>query len=415
MAKPRRRANVKLLGVVRRRRAALLVSTALCATVTMVVALPAAGQPAPNTLPTGFVARSPGVSASTSGNKLTVTETVQRGAADYQSFSVGSQAQVQFVQPGPSAVMLNRVVGGDPSQIAGKIDANGQIIIENQSGVIFYKGSQVNTAGLMVTAAASGDAATQAFINGGQLALDQAAHANAVVVNQGQITIKQAGLAALVAPQVVNSGVITARLGTVVLAGGATKATLDLYGDGMLSIDVTGQVVQAPNGALALVTNRGLIVADGGTVQLTATVADGLVQSLVNAGGKIRANSVGSQSGTVTLNAVGGSVTVVGQLDAAGTAPGTMGGAIAVNATGNVSVASSARINASGQAGGGVVAIGTTLQRAAGGPSVTATQTAANVSVQKGATIAANDFTDPRIFALIEKRIRTSCSVGAHS
>ena len=31
-----------------------------------------------------------------------------------------------------------------------------------------------------------------------------------------------------------------------------------------------------------------------------------------------------------------------------------------------------------------------------------------------GATIAANDFTDPRIFALIEKRIQASCSVGAH-
>ena len=94
----------------------------------------------------------------------------------------------------------------------------------------------------------------------------------------------------------------------------------------MLSIDVTGQVVQAPNGALALVTNSGLIVADGGTVQLTATAADGLVQTLVNAGGRIRANSVGGHTGTVTLNAVGGSVTVVGQLDAEGTAPGTTGG-----------------------------------------------------------------------------------------
>ena len=137
---------MKLLGVVRRRRSALLVSTALCATVTMVVSLPAAAQPAPNTLPTGFVARSPGVSASTSGNKLTVTETGERGAANYQSFSVGSQAQVQFIQPNSSAVMLNKVVGPDLSQIAGRIDANGQIIIENQSGVIFYKGSEGNTA-----------------------------------------------------------------------------------------------------------------------------------------------------------------------------------------------------------------------------------------------------------------------------
>ncbi len=37
----------------------------------------------------------------------------------------------------------------------------------------------------------------------------------------------------------------------------------------------------------------------------------------------------------------------------------------------------------------------------------------AAVLLRAGATIAARDFTDPRIFALIEDRIRTSCSVGA--
>ena len=97
--------------------------------------------------------------------------------------------------------------------------------------------------------------------------------------NQGNITIKEAGLAALVAPQVANSGMITAKLGHVVLAGAKT-ATLDLYGDGLLSLDVTNQVTQAPIGkdgkaVTALVTNTGVIIADGGTVQLTARAADG--------------------------------------------------------------------------------------------------------------------------------------------
>ena len=75
--------------------------------------------------------------------------------------------------------------------------------------------------------------------------------------------MRDAGLAALVAPQVANSGVITARLGHVVLAGAQT-ATLDLYGDGLLSLDVTNQVTQAPAGATALVTNTGVIIANGG-------------------------------------------------------------------------------------------------------------------------------------------------------
>ncbi len=202
MAKPRRNANVKLVGVVRRRRAALLVSTALCATVTMVVSLPAAAQPAANAHPTGGVVVGGSATISQTASQTTINQSTQRGAINWQTFNVGSQQSVDFVQPSSSAVTLNKVVTPNPSQIAGKIDANGQVIIENQSGVIFYKGSQVNTAGLMVTAAASSDAATRAFINGGQLALDQAANPNAAVVNQGQITIKQAGLAALVAPQV---------------------------------------------------------------------------------------------------------------------------------------------------------------------------------------------------------------------
>ena len=180
--------------------------------------------------------------------------------------------------------------------------------------------------------------------------------------------MRQAGLAALVAPQVANSGTINAQLGHVVLAGAKT-ATLDLYGDGLLSLDVTNQVTEAPVGAdgkkvTALVTNTGVVIADGGTVQLTARAADGIVQNLVQAGGKIRAATMGDQTGTIALNGVGGSIVVEGQLAAPGRAPGTRGGAIEVVSNGNVTVASSARINASGKAGGGMVAIGTTLARA---------------------------------------------------
>ncbi|HVC60746.1 MAG TPA: filamentous hemagglutinin N-terminal domain-containing protein, partial [Acetobacteraceae bacterium] len=389
MAKPRRNANVKLLGVVRRRRPALLVSTALCATFTMVVSLPAAAQLAPNAHPTGGVVLGGGIAIRQTASQTTINQSTQRGAIGWQAFNVGSQQTVQFNQPSATSMTLNRVEGPNPSQIAGRIDANGQIILENQSGVTFYKGSQVNTAGLMVSAARSSNAAVRTFVGGGNLVMDQAAHPNASVVNQGQITIRQAGLAALVAPQVRNDGVITARLGHVVLASG-TRTTLDLYGDGMLSIDVTGLVRKLPNGATALVTNSGVIVADGGTIQLSARAADGLVQTLVDAGGRIQANSVGGRTGTITMNGVGGSITVEGQLDAMGKAPGTSGGTIVVNTTGNVTVASTARIDASGQAGGGVVAIGTTLARAKGGPGVVAKRTAANVTVRHGATIAAN-------------------------
>ena len=90
---------MKLLGVVRRRRPALLVSTALCATVTMVVSLPAAAQPAPNAQPTGGVVVGGSASISQSANQTTINQASQRGAINWQTFNVGSQAQVQFNQP----------------------------------------------------------------------------------------------------------------------------------------------------------------------------------------------------------------------------------------------------------------------------------------------------------------------------
>jgi hypothetical protein len=125
-------------------------------------------------------------------------------------------------------------------------------------------------------------------------------------------------------------------------------------------------------------------------VQLTARAADGIVQNLVQAGGKIRAATVGDQAGTIALNGVGGSIVVEGQLSAPGRTPGTRGGNIEVVSDGAVTLASTARINASGQAGGGTVAVGTTLVRAQGGPGVAAARSAKNVTMQQGATIAAD-------------------------
>ena len=142
--------------------------------------------------------------------------------------------------------------------------------------------------------------------------------------------------------------------------------------------------------ATALVTNTGVIVADGGTVQLTARAADGIVQNLVQAGGTIRAATISDRTGIVALDGVGGSIVVEGRLTAPGSAPGTIGGDIQVVTNGNVTLASTAKVNVAGKSGGGAVAIGTVLARAKGGPSVSATQTATNVTIQQGATIAAD-------------------------
>ncbi|MGH7154604.1 MAG: filamentous hemagglutinin N-terminal domain-containing protein, partial [Acetobacteraceae bacterium] len=228
--KARDRRPARLIGVVRRKRAILMVSTALQATVALVLAIPAGAQPAPNARPAGGQVVAGAASITQSPNVTTITQSSQRAAVNWKSFDVGAQQTVDFAQPNASAATLNRVTGANPSQIAGRINANGQVILINPDGVVFYKGSQVNAASVMVSAAGI----TNKNFMAGRMIFDQPAHPNARVENQGNITVKEAGLAALVAPQVANSGVITAKLGHVVLAG-ARAATLDLYGDGLLS------------------------------------------------------------------------------------------------------------------------------------------------------------------------------------
>jgi filamentous hemagglutinin family protein len=358
---------------------------AVAAVAVLVLAQPAHAQLAAAARPTGGQVVAGQASIAQTTNTTTVKQTSQNAAVNWQSYNVGSAQTVQYIDPSSKSVTLNRVVGPDPSEIAGRIVSNGTVIIVNQAGLLFDGSAQINTAGLVVSAAGISNSNLMA----GKLIFDQAANPGAAIVNHGTITIKDQGLAALVAPQVVNSGVIRANLGKVILAGAETE-TLDLYGDGMVSINVTKQVATAPDGSSALVTNSGVISASGGTVLLTAQAVDGVVQTLVDAGGKISADSVGARTGRVVITGAGGDVIVTGAVSANGRAPGTTGGSVVVNTTGAVTVASTAKISASGPAGGGVVAIGTTLKRAKGGPSVVSAHTAAKVTVAQGATIAAN-------------------------
>src|SRR5258708_613426 len=248
MAKKRERGTVRLVGVARRTRAALMVSTALQAVVVMVLAVPAGAQLSPSAHPTGATVVGGAISIGQNAASTSINQSTQRGAINWQGFDVGSQHAVTFQQPNAQSITLNTVTGGNPSQIAGKISANGQIVLVNQSGVTFYKGSQVNTAGLMVTAASTDPAK---FMAGGKVVFDQPGHANAKIVNNGNITITGAGLASLVAPSVANAGEINATLGHVVLAGAKT-ATLGLDGGKVVTGHGTAAGTQAPRGGQGL-------------------------------------------------------------------------------------------------------------------------------------------------------------------
>ena len=181
--------------------------------------------PAANTLPSGGKVVGGNASLNTSGNTLNVNQSSNRAAIEWKSFNLGADAKINFVQPSASSVTLNRVVGGDPSQIMGRINANGQVFLVNPGGVIFGPTSQVDVGGLVVTThGISNDdfmAGKTSFSGSGS---------TSSVVNQGQLKATIGGFIAMLAPEVRNEGVIIAQQGTVALSGG-NKMTLVFSGN----------------------------------------------------------------------------------------------------------------------------------------------------------------------------------------
>lgn len=331
-------------------RRGLLGTTALLP-VALTLLMPQAGHAQ---TPTGGRVVGGSAAISQSPSTTQINQSTNRAAIDWQRFDVGASHSVVFNQPSNSSWTLNRVTTPDPSVIAGRISANGGVAIVNQSGVVFAQGAQVNVGSLIASAA---NITTENFMNN-RMVFDGAPRPGARVENHGTITVAERGLAALVAPGVANRGVIQARLGRVALAGAETFA-LDLAGDGLVRIDVTQAVRQAPDGTTALVTNSGVVEAQGGTVLLSAHAAQGLVETVVRNTGRVSANAAGGRpGGTVVLRGEGGNVQVAGVVEARG-GIGQQGGRVAVEALGGaVTVAPQARVDASGGAGGGTVQIG---------------------------------------------------------
>lgn len=259
-------------------------------------------------LPTGGEIVGGSGSIASSGNSLTVTQTSERMAANWQSFSIGQGHSVNFVQPSSSSVALNRVLGSDVSVIQGALNANGQIFLVNPNGVLFSPTAQVNVGAIV---ASTLNISTQDFMAGNYRF--EGASSNAII-NQGNISARGngqgGGSIALIAARIENTGSLSAHAGHV-LMGAGNRVRLDLGGPVKIEVE---------EGALnALIEQGGAIRADGGLVYLTARAAGDLVTTVINHSGITEAQTLATgESGQIYLmgDMRNGRIEVAGTLDA---------------------------------------------------------------------------------------------------
>ena len=86
---------------------------------------------------------------------MTVTQDTTKATAqiNWKTFNIGSAATVNFKQASSGSTMINNVVGNSMSEIAGKMNASGNIVLINPNGSTFYNGATINVGGLAVYAA----------------------------------------------------------------------------------------------------------------------------------------------------------------------------------------------------------------------------------------------------------------------
>ncbi|HHV7172050.1 TPA: filamentous hemagglutinin N-terminal domain-containing protein, partial [Haemophilus influenzae] len=228
-------------------------------------------------------------------DKMTITQSSPTTQINWKSFDIGQKKEVEFKQPDENAVAYNRVIGGNASQIQGKLTANGKVYLANPNGVIITKGAEINVAGLLATTkdlekiSENGNGNSYQFTrktkDGQELKEGQ-------VINEGEITAKD--FVVLNGDEVINKGKIDATNGKVYLSSG-DNFTFTLLPDSGISVALKDNTVRS------IVQNEGSIKA--GEITLSAKGRKEALDSLVMNNGVLEATKVSNKNGKVVLSA----------------------------------------------------------------------------------------------------------------
>lgn len=208
---------------------------------------------------------------------------------EYPKFNIEQHESTRFEQPTSKSTLLCRVKGSNPSNIRGKLEANGRLLFINPNGIIFSDTAHVSVGTLI---ASTLDIKNDDFLNDKYKFSLSDYSKDSKITNQGRI--EAVHNAVLMAPHVINQGTITARIGKIALMGGEA-ITLDFDGDALIqfAVDVPlqkGHIEQA-----------GIVAAQ--QVYMKLPMAQKAIRSVLNDKGIIEAHYIEVKDGVIRLQA----------------------------------------------------------------------------------------------------------------
>lgn len=231
---------------------------------------------------------------------LTITQSSDKLVTNWQSFNIGQNYAVNFIQPSTDSVALNRITGSGASIISGSLNSNGQVFLINPEGIIFSKTAQVNVGGLV---ASTQDITNSNFLN--NHFLFEGISQNSII-NSGEISAKDKGHIFLLAAKIVNEGLLNSNQGNINIRAGS-KFYID-FGD-QLKLQVENELLET------LIENNGAIITADGNIYLTSQAASQIKSSVINNTGIIEAKSLTTdQNGDIILFAHDGETNVSGTI-----------------------------------------------------------------------------------------------------
>jgi len=241
---------------------------------------------------------------------VTIQQTQQQALLEWQTFNVGANTTLRFDQSAGGAdvgtwIAFNRITDptGNPTQILGSIEAQGQVYVINQNGIIFGGASVVNTHTLVASALPINEnLIARGLLNNPDSEFlfstsDLNAQAAVAVQAGARLTAPTSaanvgGRVALIGPKVTNRGTISTPDGQTILAAGL-QVGFDAHSTDDPSLRGLDVYVGSVGTFGGTATNDGLIEAPRGSVVITGKT--------VNQNGFIHSTTSAALNGRVDL------------------------------------------------------------------------------------------------------------------
>jgi filamentous hemagglutinin family protein len=281
------------------------------------------------------------------GSELNVTNS-SGAIIDWNSFSIGQDELTRFIQQSSSLAVLNRVTGGNLSEILGDLQSNGRVFLINTNGILMGEGAVIDTAAFIGSTL---DISNQAFSSGNYSFTGE----GGTIENRGLIQVAGNGDTALIASSIENSGVLKSDNGDILLA---TGKSVSISFDDLQ--DLTFEV-RAPQGEAV---NLGDIIAGGGNASILGGQVSnsGSIELVESPDGRIFLHAADTSIVSGSLKSNGGDIQVEGrqvELRDASVDSGADHGSGDISLLGDkVGLFSGTKVSASGNQGGGEILIG---------------------------------------------------------